>query len=168
MSDRVPLWHRASEGYVEGGGWARRPPSDPVFDSVRVGDVLIWSGEHNAYWGPDRSGYYDRSGAGAYSFEDAYRYTAHVGPEKRISYERHDARPESAWRPIATAPESGFGRPRHYVLVRGPSGMVGTKHFVVKAYKDAEYRPNDPWRLVDNGALSDFGWEPDEWMEVPT
>lgn len=74
----------------------------------------------------------------------------------------------SAWQPIDTAPRSGFGKPRRYVLVRGPSGTVGTDHDVILAYHDAEYRPHDPWRDVNNDALSDFGFEPTEWMEVPT
>lgn len=74
----------------------------------------------------------------------------------------------TAWRPIVTAPRSGFGNPRRFVLTRGPSGYTTTDKFVVLAYHDAEYRPHDPWRMLDNSALSDFGWVPEEWAEVPT
>lgn len=73
----------------------------------------------------------------------------------------------SVWRPIETAPRSAGLTKNRYVLVRGPSGYVGTKHFVVLAYHDDQYRPRDPWRLIDNSALSDFGWVPEEWAEVP-
>lgn len=71
------------------------------------------------------------------------------------------------WKPIDTAPRSGFGRPRRYVLVRGPSGMLGTPYFVTLAYHDAEYRPEDSWLDVNNDRLTDYGWRPTEWMEVP-
>lgn len=73
----------------------------------------------------------------------------------------------SAWQPIVTAPRSGFGAPRRYVLVRGPSGMVYTEYNVVLAYHDAEYRPRDPGRDIHNDTLSDQGLEPTEWCEVP-
>lgn len=71
------------------------------------------------------------------------------------------------WRPIATAPRSAGSPAVHCVLVRGPSQMRGVKHFVVLAYHDDHYRPLDPWRLIDNSALSDFSWVPEEWMEIP-
>jgi len=73
----------------------------------------------------------------------------------------------SPWRPIETAPHSAGLAESRYVLVRGPPpGYVGTKHFVVLACYDDQYR-HDRWRLPDNTALSDFGWTPTEWMEVP-
>jgi hypothetical protein len=81
-------------------------------------------------------------------------------------YDLREARAASAWKPISTAPKSGIGK-RVYILVRGPSGMQDTRHFVVSAYHDSHYRPLDPWRMIDNSALSDFGWEPTEWMEIP-
>lgn len=56
--------------------------------------VLIWSGEHRAYWGPKRSGYYDRRGAGWYDRSEAQDLTSHCGPEKKI--ELHPARGVSA------------------------------------------------------------------------
>jgi len=65
------------------------------------------------------------------------------------------------WKPISTAPWVKL------VLVRGPSQMATHPTFYVAAYFDDEYRPLDPWRMVDNGALSDFGWVPTEWMELP-
>lgn len=47
--------------------------------------VAIWSGEHRAWWGPDRCGYFtDPRSAGTYSMEDACMATHHVGPEKQI------------------------------------------------------------------------------------
>ncbi len=65
------------------------------------------------------------------------------------------------WRPIASVPK------KRLVLVRGASGMGRNSTFYVAAYFDDEYRPLDPWRMVDNSALSDFGWVPVEWMELP-
>lgn len=64
------------------------------------------------------------------------------------------------WRPIATAP------PGKFVLVRGPSGYITTKHFVVKAILDTQYR-EPRWRGTDGDPISDCGWVPEEWMEIP-
>jgi hypothetical protein len=58
-----------------------------VFSPLRGKTVLIWSGEHNAYWGPERRGYYDKPQAGRYTFLNAHLSTRHCGPEKRIAYE---------------------------------------------------------------------------------
>jgi hypothetical protein len=154
---RIPLWVSAK--------WRRELSSDAV-TLLRGHDVLIWSGEYNAYWGPDHAGYYDFDGAGWYPFEEAFGVTARCGPEKMIAYEIVPFRQTSSWQPIATAPRSGFDASRHYVLVRGQSRM-DDELFIVKAYHDAEYYPRDPWRGIDNDALSDFGWEPTEWMKVP-
>ena len=71
-------------------------------------------------------------------------------------------RSASGWRPIDTNTPHG-----RFLLVRGPSGQLGEKYFVVQAKHDVEYRPHDPWRFVDDTALSDSGWVPTEWMEVP-
>lgn len=65
----------------------KRTERDFAFDHFRGQKVLIWSGEHGAYWGPNNCGYYDRDRAGAYTFEEAYAVTQHCGPEKRIAYE---------------------------------------------------------------------------------
>jgi hypothetical protein len=47
--------------------------------------VFIWSDEHHAYWGPNRSGYYDNIvHAGVYKMQDAVSATSHCGPEKKI------------------------------------------------------------------------------------
>jgi hypothetical protein len=49
--------------------------------------VLIWSGEHLAWWRPNAAGYTTvRENAGVYLFEDAYDRTRHCGPEKKIEY----------------------------------------------------------------------------------
>ncbi|CDO35795.1 hypothetical protein [Novosphingobium sp. KN65.2] len=50
--------------------------------------VLIWSGEHHAYWRPEASGYTSRATkAGIYTREVAISLTSHCGPEKRIELE---------------------------------------------------------------------------------
>jgi hypothetical protein len=50
--------------------------------------VLIWSGEHRAYWRKDGCGYTtDSAEAGVYDFEDALTYTYHCDPSKQICYE---------------------------------------------------------------------------------
>lgn len=97
MSDRVQLWD-TSVGLVRDDKLqftlipkiesTRRDLIDSIFDSLRGGNVLIWSGEHRAYWGSDGCGYYDRAQVGIYEFEDAHRRTRHCGPEKQIAYER--------------------------------------------------------------------------------
>lgn len=49
--------------------------------------VHIWSGEHGAWWRPEARGYTcDRTQAGVYAFEEAFRSTFHCGPEKRIAF----------------------------------------------------------------------------------
>lgn len=49
--------------------------------------VYIWSGEHHAFWRDGGCGYVEtKEGAWMIPFEDAYRTTAHCGPEKRIVY----------------------------------------------------------------------------------
>lgn len=49
--------------------------------------VLIWSGEHEAYWREGCCGYTDqKSQAGVYVFEDAYDATKHCDPSKRIAF----------------------------------------------------------------------------------
>lgn len=47
--------------------------------------VVIYSGEHGQFWGPDGSGYYNNHfAAGIYEREDAIRRTSHCGKEKQI------------------------------------------------------------------------------------
>jgi hypothetical protein len=142
----------------------RRERGHAAFDALRDRLVLIRSFEHGAYWRAGGSGYAtEEAAAGRHSFDDAYDRTWKCGPEKRIAYELAP----TSWRPIETAPRSGFGEPNRYVLVRGPSGMVGVEHDVILAYHNAEYRPLDPWRDVHGDALADRGLAPTEWMEVP-
>ena len=55
--------------------------------ALSKGTFLIWSGEHNAYWRPDSSGYTTfRSKAGRYTFGEAWKVTSHAGPEKKIQF----------------------------------------------------------------------------------
>jgi len=50
--------------------------------------VYIWSGQWNAYWGSNGSGYTTKANdIGVYDIEDAWRRVSHVGIEKRISFE---------------------------------------------------------------------------------
>lgn len=47
--------------------------------------VVIWSGEHGAYWRPNRAGYTtDSADAGRYHRDDAIRIISGCGPEKKI------------------------------------------------------------------------------------
>lgn len=49
--------------------------------------VVIWSGEHEAWWRANGGGYTTvEAEAGLYSFEDAWRRSQHCGPEKCIQY----------------------------------------------------------------------------------
>jgi len=49
--------------------------------------VMIWSGEHHAFWRDGGCGYVEtKDGAWVLPFEDAFRTTHHCGPEKRIVY----------------------------------------------------------------------------------
>lgn len=66
---------------------------DILCDKKRQGQlvgrhVLIWSGEHSAWWRTYCSGYTPDSGkAGVYKFEDAFKYTAHYMPHKKIRFD---------------------------------------------------------------------------------
>jgi len=47
--------------------------------------VWIWTGEHNAWWRPEGSGYTtDIRQAGVYQAQDAFDRVKHCGPEKKI------------------------------------------------------------------------------------
>jgi hypothetical protein len=49
--------------------------------------VLIWSGEHQAWWKPNGNGYTDdRDSAGRWWYTQAVVATKHCGPEKKISF----------------------------------------------------------------------------------
>lgn len=61
-------------------------PGPHVTVQAKTDRVAIWSGEHHAWWGPDRCGYFtDAASAGLYTLADAIDATHHVGPEKRIT-----------------------------------------------------------------------------------
>ena len=51
--------------------------------------VYIWSNQWNLYWRANGRGYTSRvtDGPGVYDFSDAWRRTAHCGPEKGIEFE---------------------------------------------------------------------------------
>lgn len=50
-------------------------------------EVVIWSGEHGAWWKPASKGYtLNVEDAGKYLFEDAYGRTCQCGPEKKIEF----------------------------------------------------------------------------------
>ncbi|MEK7125081.1 MAG: hypothetical protein AAB864_01665 [Patescibacteria group bacterium] len=49
-------------------------------------NVLIWSGEHRAYWSPNHAGYTDSAcHAGRYDRKEAERILAGCGPEKELA-----------------------------------------------------------------------------------
>ena len=89
---------------------------------------------------------------------DRYLQKGESSMEKTFSVWTLDPK---SWKPISSAPR------KRLVLVRGNSHMSTHRTFYVAAYHDEEYRPLDPWRMVDNSSLSDFGWKPTEWMELP-
>src|ERR1700733_2994021 len=63
-------------------------PGEYVEVTATRGPVLIWSGEHRAWWGPHRSGYFtDKQSAGRYSLQEAILATRHDGPERQIRIE---------------------------------------------------------------------------------
>lgn len=56
-------------------------------------EVLIWSGEHGAFWRPKRSGYTKyEADAGVYSASDAWDAVSHCGIKKRITFIEVDSR----------------------------------------------------------------------------
>lgn len=58
-----------------------------MLESNPNANVLIWSGEHRAYWRENRCGYTDKKEyAGVYKIEDAWNAVSHVGIEKRILF----------------------------------------------------------------------------------
>jgi hypothetical protein len=62
---------------------------NPLLASRLIGRrVVVWSGEHGAYWRDNASGYVvEIEDAGVYAFEAAHFLTEHMGPEKQIRYE---------------------------------------------------------------------------------
>lgn len=72
--------------------FCRREPLPAVQARFEATPILIYSGEHGAYWRPDCAGYIrSPEGAGRYSLREAIDATRHCGPEKRISFERTPA-----------------------------------------------------------------------------
>ena len=67
--------------------------------------------------------------------------------------------PTTAWNHIATAPLATF------ILIKGSSGMMLEKEYVIKAKYSTEYKR---WLTVQNDAVSDeFTSPPTHWMEIP-
>lgn len=65
------------------------------------------------------------------------------------------------WQPIATAP---FGRE---VLLAGKSGYCNPHEvFVVNGYRIVDWHQAE-WNDVTGTRLSDRGWWPDVWAEMP-
>lgn len=67
---------------------------------------------------------------------------------------------DAIWQPIATAPKD------EWIEVCGDSGYSTVDHFIAVARHNATYRPLNPWRNVQNDALSDCGWTPLFWRKL--
>jgi len=63
------------------------------------------------------------------------------------------------WQPIETAPKN------KYIMLRGDSGMLTYPKFYVVGKLDLSYR--DDWIDINNDRLTDSGYVPEEWMEIP-
>lgn len=63
------------------------------------------------------------------------------------------------WKPMETAPKN------KYIMVRGDSGMRTYPQFYIVAKLEPEYR--DDWINIDNDRLTDYGYVPEEWTEIP-
>jgi hypothetical protein len=69
----------------------KRKGGERVWDKIAGRRVLIWSGEHNAWWREGFSGYaINRHKAGIYDAKEAIDGTWHCGREKKISFEALD------------------------------------------------------------------------------
>lgn len=61
------------------------PVPGPLYTGSRL--VVIWSGEHQAYWRPRAAGYTTGlAAAGVFTLAEARRRAEHAGPEKRLEY----------------------------------------------------------------------------------
>ena len=98
-------------------------------------EVLIWSGEHRAWWNPHAAGYTPhKSLAGRYPFKEAYVRTHHCGPEKKIVFVnahccfRHRSKPAFRRGNIPCAPGGGL-------WLCEACAAPGAEAAVFKAYK---------------------------------
>jgi len=77
VSRSISLRHIKNVGLVE---WRNR-------DWWSRQQVMIWSGEHGAWWRPNAEGYTTlKREAWSVDFPTAYDYTKHCGDEKKINY----------------------------------------------------------------------------------
>lgn len=60
---------------------------------------------------------------------------------------------------------------RTHILVCGDSGSNAHPSFIMVAYYDHQYRRSLDgqirWLTIDNDALTDYGYVPTHWCEVP-
>lgn len=84
MIERYPQGIKLHNG--EGGGI-----DGPFMEACAALPVVIWSGEHGAYWRPGATGYTTIvTEAGRWTLAQAYFKTKHCGPEKAISFQPID------------------------------------------------------------------------------
>lgn len=84
MIERYPQGIRLHPGHKGG-------IDGPFMAACAALPVLIWSGEHGAYWRPDATGYTTiPDAAGRWTLAEAYFATKHCGPEKSISFQPID------------------------------------------------------------------------------
>lgn len=54
------------------------------------------------------------------------------------------------------------------VLTKGPSGYIFPAHMFFQAARYMpHYRPYSPWQTVTSDSMSDYGFEPTHWSEIP-
>lgn len=83
-----------------------------------------------------------------------------LSPKQTLKHkEKEDTVSETNWKPIASAPRNT------YILLRGDSGMLTYPKFYIVGKLELDYR--DDWININNDRLTDYGYVPEEWMEIP-